>query len=160
METALTTGWAEQTLLPTSICPSADPNERRLKGAIQSPAPSESKLLESGRVYGYNSHLCFESTHGKGSLMKFDILLLAPWVLSAAREMASRWRHWNIALVLNIGWSGFRKALWLCVHSKQTFVIDQQQPTSLHNTRYWVSAFSQSWLHWTESLKSHNSNYI
>lgn len=156
MEAALTKGCTEQTLLPTSISPSSDPNERRLKGAIQSPAPSESKLPESGRVDGYNSHLCFESTHGKGSLMKLDIFLLALWVLSAVC-----WK-WQLAGRLHWYWILVEEKHCGSVYTpKQRFVIEQPTAFTLHpQGRYWVSAFIQSWLYRTESLESLSSNYI
>lgn len=68
---------------PLQSLPGPNSNERRLKGANQSPAPSESKLLKSRQVDGHNSHLCCESTHGNRSIMKLDIFLLTLWVLSA-----------------------------------------------------------------------------
>lgn len=87
-----------------------------LRGANQSPAPSGSKLSESGLWWS----LIF-SSRLSGFCLQFGL-----W------ETAAHWRRREI-LHQFIERSGSREALWLCVHSKQTFVIDWQQPTSLHN---------------------------
>lgn len=105
-----------------------------LRGANQSPAPSGSKLSESGRVNGSDSHLCLSQHMGNGlwwSLI-FSSRLSGFCLQFGLWETAAHWRRREI-LHQFIERSGSREALWLCVHSKQTFVIDWQQPTSLHN---------------------------